>query len=51
MAQRTLVKRLGEPEDVARAVAYLLTARFSTGTLLEVTGGSHLWRGQLARGG
>jgi len=49
MEERTLLKRLGDPHDVARAVAYLLTARFSTGTLLEVTGGSHLWRGRLGR--
>jgi pteridine reductase len=44
MADRTLVGRLGEPDDVARAVCFLLENPFTTGTLLEVTGGAHLWR-------
>lgn len=44
MEERTLLGRLGEPEDVARAVAFLLENRFTTATLLEVTGGAHLWR-------
>jgi pteridine reductase len=47
MAGRTLLGRVGEADDVARAVAYLLTNRFCTATLLEVTGGAHLWRGNL----
>ncbi|HSM50009.1 MAG TPA: SDR family oxidoreductase [Thermoanaerobaculia bacterium] len=45
-AGRTLLQRLGRPEDVAEAVAYLLGARFVTGAVLPVTGGSELWRGQ-----
>ena len=49
MARRTLLGRVGEPEAVARAVAYLLTERFATGAELDVTGGSHLWRGSLDR--
>lgn len=49
MAERTLLKRLGDPADVARAVEYLLTNTFTTATLLEVTGGAHLWRGSLDR--
>lgn len=49
MERRTLLGRLGEPADVARAVAFLLENRFTTGTLLEVTGGAHLWRGRLDR--
>lgn len=49
MAGRTLLGRVGDAEDVARAVAYLLTNRFCTATLLEVNGGAHLWRGNLGR--
>ena len=47
MAERTLLKRLGDPDDVARAVAFVLANRFVTGVTLPVTGGSHLWRGRL----
>jgi len=47
MAERTLLKRLGDPADVARAVAFVLANRFITGVTLPVTGGSHLWRGRL----
>lgn len=49
MEERTLLGRLGEPADVARAVCFLLENRFTTATLLEVTGGAHLWRGSLDR--
>lgn len=49
MADRTLLGRIGDPGDVARAVCFLLENRFATGTLLEVTGGAHLWRGRLSR--
>jgi pteridine reductase len=48
MRQRTLLKRLGDPADVALAVEFLLRCRFATGSWIEVTGGSQLWRGQLA---
>lgn len=44
MAKRTLLKRLGTPEDVAEAVAFLMGATFTTGSFIEVTGGSSLWR-------
>lgn len=44
MEERTLLGRLGDPKDVARAVAFLLENRFTTATLLEVTGGAHIWR-------
>lgn len=44
MAERTLLGRLGEPADVARAVELLLVDEFITGALLPVNGGAHLWR-------
>lgn len=44
--RRTLLERLGSPVDVARAVAYLAGASFSTGAVVHVTGGSELWRGR-----
>ena len=31
--------KMGEPEDVAEAVAYLATARYVTGEVLRVDGG------------
>jgi pteridine reductase len=48
IAARTLVGHLGEPEDVGRAVVFLLQNSFCTGTTLEVTGGAHLWRSRRA---
>jgi pteridine reductase len=48
MRQRTLLKRLGRPGDVARAVEFLLRCDFATGSWIEVTGGSPLWRGHPA---
>jgi pteridine reductase len=38
-AAATLLRRWGEPADVARAVAYLATASFVTGVVLPVDGG------------
>ena len=38
-ADRTLLRRVGSPFDVADAVAYLATAGFVTGTTLVVDGG------------
>jgi pteridine reductase len=38
-AAETLLGRVGSPEDVAEAVAYLVRARFVTGTSLVVDGG------------
>lgn len=38
-ADRTLLRRVGSPVDVADAVAYLATAEFVTGTTLVVDGG------------
>lgn len=41
---RLPVKRMGEPEEVAQAVAYLCSpaANYITGTTLEIDGGEHL---------
>jgi pteridine reductase len=41
-ARRTLVGRWGSPEDVARAVAFLVQAPYITGVLLPVDGGERL---------
>jgi pteridine reductase len=38
-AAESLLGRIGSPEDIAGAVAYLLTATFVTGTTLVVDGG------------
>jgi pteridine reductase len=46
MEQRTLLKRLGDPTDVAQAVEFLLTCDFATGSWVHVTGGAELWRGR-----
>ncbi len=44
----TPVRRVGRPEDVAEAIAYLAGAGFVTGTILECTGGSNLTAAALA---
>ena len=36
---KTLLKRIGSPEDILRAMIYLLEADFVTGTILPVDGG------------
>jgi pteridine reductase len=41
-ARETLLRRVGSPEDVADAVAYLVGASFVTGTTLVVDGGKLL---------
>jgi NAD(P)-dependent dehydrogenase (short-subunit alcohol dehydrogenase family) len=38
-AKSALVGRVGEAEDIARAVLYLMTSTYSTGTILEIDGG------------
>jgi pteridine reductase len=43
-AAETLLGRIGRPEDVAEAVAYLVRARYVTGTSLVVDGGRLLAR-------
>ena len=43
-AAETLLGRIGSPEDIAEAVAYLTKARFVTGTSLVVDGGRLLAR-------
>ncbi|HVR10811.1 MAG TPA: SDR family oxidoreductase [Thermoanaerobaculia bacterium] len=47
MRRQTLLQRLGDPDDVAQAVEFLLRCDFATGSWVEVTGGSQLWRGQV----
>ena len=42
VAAITPVRRVGQPRDVAEAIAYLAGAGFVTGTVLECTGGSNL---------
>ncbi|HAJ35720.1 MAG TPA: short-chain dehydrogenase [Chloroflexi bacterium] len=42
VAQRTLLKRWGKPEDVAGAVRYLIEADYATGSVVVVDGGEHL---------
>jgi pteridine reductase len=47
-ARETLLRRVGSPEDVADAVAYLAGAEFVTGTTLVVDGGKLLETGPAA---
>jgi NAD(P)-dependent dehydrogenase (short-subunit alcohol dehydrogenase family) len=42
------VRRVGRPDDVADAIAYLAGATFVTGTVLECTGGFNLTAAALA---
>lgn len=39
---QTLVQHVGEADDVARAVAYLVSEDFITGSMIMVNGGEHL---------
>ena len=48
VAAVTPVRRVGRPDDVAEAIAYLAGAGFVTGTVLECTGGSNLTAAALA---
>jgi NAD(P)-dependent dehydrogenase (short-subunit alcohol dehydrogenase family) len=41
-AARLPVRRIGQPEDVAEAILFLMTNRFATGTTLMVDGGALL---------
>ena len=40
--ERTVLERIGSPEDVADAVLYLADARYVTGEIIRVDGGQHL---------
>jgi len=42
MAQRLLVGRIGQPEDIADAIRFLMRNTFVTGTVLHVEGGHRL---------
>jgi pteridine reductase len=48
--ERTLLKRLGDPDHVAQAVQFLLTCDYATGSMVEVTGGSQFWRQERGKG-
>lgn len=39
---KLMIKRLGEPEDIARAVEYILAGNYSTGMAMTVCGGNLL---------
>ncbi|MCS7261132.1 MAG: SDR family oxidoreductase [Anaerolineae bacterium] len=47
MAQRTLLRRWGNPEDVTRAVLYLVAADYVTGEVMVIDGGELLGRSKL----
>jgi pteridine reductase len=42
LAERVPLRRNGSPEEIVRAVLYLLDSDFVTGSVLQVTGGEHL---------
>ncbi len=42
LAQRVPLRRTGSPEEIVKAVLYLLSSDYVTGELLFVTGGEHL---------
>lgn len=41
-AETLPVHRVGRPEDVAKAITFLIENEFVTGTIIEVDGGAHL---------
>lgn len=43
IGKTTALQRTGTPEDVARAVAYLASEDWITGTVIHVNGGEHIW--------
>jgi NAD(P)-dependent dehydrogenase (short-subunit alcohol dehydrogenase family) len=42
LGKRLPLKHTGSPDDVARAVVYLASETFLTGTIVHVDGGEHL---------
>ena len=42
MAARLPVGRIGQPDDIAEAIGFLMHNRFTTGTILHVEGGHRL---------
>jgi NAD(P)-dependent dehydrogenase (short-subunit alcohol dehydrogenase family) len=42
MAERLLVGRIGQPDDIANAITFLMANTFTTGTVLHVEGGHRL---------
>ena len=47
VAQRTLLRRWGNPEDVTRAVLYLVASDYVTGEVMVIDGGELLGRSKL----
>lgn len=47
-AQRTLLKRWGNPEDVTRALMYLVEADYVTGEVMVIDGGELLGRSKMS---
>ena len=41
-AKRLPAKRVGEPEDIAEAVAYLIQCKYATGSIVYVDGGDRI---------
>lgn len=41
-AQRLPVKRVGQPEDIAKAVCYLIQCEYATGSIVYVDGGARI---------
>jgi pteridine reductase len=40
--ERTLLKRVGDPKDIARTVRFLVESEYITGASIPVDGGRHL---------
>jgi NAD(P)-dependent dehydrogenase (short-subunit alcohol dehydrogenase family) len=41
-ARRLLVKRVGQPEDIAKAICYLIQCGYATGSIVYVDGGARI---------
>ena len=41
--EKTMLKKMGEPEDVAQGMLFLATSQIATGTTLKLDGGYSRW--------